>query len=216
MTAAEADLDGVAAYYAGKLADHGQTAAGVDWNSPASQELRFAQLMRIVEGGDREFSLNDYGCGYGALLEHLDRSGLTVDYRGYDVAPEMIAAARERLGGRATLLTGDLAALPPADYTVASGIFNVRLTASDEVWRAHLLGTLDRMRALSTKGFAFNTLTSYSDPDRMRSDLFYADPRTILDHCVRRFSRRVAILHDYELYEFTTLVRLTEPAGERG
>jgi SAM-dependent methyltransferase len=211
VSAGEADLAGVAAYYAGKLAEHGETAAGVDWNSPASQELRFAQLMRIVEEGDTEFSLNDYGCGYGALLEHLNRAGLTVDYRGYDIAPEMIAAARERLGNRATLLTDEFDALPRADYTVASGIFNVRLATGDDVWLAHLLEALHRMRAISTKGFAFNTLTSYSDANRMRSDLFYADPRAILDHCIRRFSRRVAILHDYELYEFTTLVRLTEP-----
>jgi SAM-dependent methyltransferase len=209
--------EAVARYYAGKLAEHGTTPAGVDWNSAGSQELRFAQLMRTAEGDDR-FSLNDYGCGYGALLDHLDRNAAhaDVDYRGYDAAPEMVAAARERFGDRDVRFTADPAELEAADYTVASGIFNVRLDTGDEAWLDHVLRTLDEMRELSRKGFAFNALTRYSDADRMRDDLYYADPGGILDHCIRRYSRRVAILHDYELYEFTTLVRLTEAREDRG
>jgi hypothetical protein len=41
----------------------------------------------------------------------------------------------------------------------------------------------------------------------MRDDLFYADPLALFEHCRTRFSRRVALLHDYPLYEFTLLVR---------
>jgi hypothetical protein len=64
------------------------------------------------------------------------------------------------------------------------------------------------MAALSRRGFAFNMLTGYADADRMRPDLYYADPHAVFDRC-RRFSRRVALLHDYPLYEFTMLVRLS-------
>jgi hypothetical protein len=42
----------------------------------------------------------------------------------------------------------------------------------------------------------------------MRADLYYADPLFFFEHCRQRFSRRVALLHDYPLYEFTILVRL--------
>ncbi len=207
MSAAE-PTERVARYYAGKLAEHGQTPAGVDWSSAHSQELRFAELMKIAEG-ERRFSLNDYGCGYGALLDHLEGAGARVEYSGFDLAPEMVEAARERFAGHEARFTTDVAELPVADYTVASGIFNVRLDVDSETWFGHVLSTLDRLGSLSARGFAFNVLTSYSDPDRMRPDLFYADPGVILDHCIRRFSRQVAILHDYELYEFTTLVRLS-------
>ena len=41
----------------------------------------------------------------------------------------------------------------------------------------------------------------------MREELFYADPGWIFDQCMRRYSRHVALLHDYGLYEFTVLVR---------
>ena len=61
----------------------------------------------------------------------------------------------------------------------------------------------------SSRGFAFNCLTSYSDADKMRDDLYYADPCKLFDRCKRRYSRRVALLHDYGLWEFTILVRKT-------
>jgi SAM-dependent methyltransferase len=197
----------VADYYAARLADHGPTAAGVDWNSRESQELRFEQLLRVMDR-DAAGSLNDYGCGYGALLEFIQGRGLQLDYFGYDIAEQMVAVAQERATDAAARFTTVAAELPVADYTVASGIFNVRLEADDAAWLEHVVATLAHMQAISSRGFAFNMLTSYSDPERMRTDLYYADPGFILDHCVRNLSRRVAILHDYELYEFTVLVRL--------
>ena len=39
----DAALSDVAAYYGRKLAAHGPAPAGVDWNSAASQVLRFTQ-----------------------------------------------------------------------------------------------------------------------------------------------------------------------------
>jgi len=95
----------------------------------------------------------------------------------------------------------------PADYTVASGIFNVRLDRPDDQWRAYLHDTLDVLDRSSRRGFAFNCLTSYSDADKMRAHLYYADPCALFDLCKRRYSRQVALLHDYGLYEFTILVR---------
>jgi hypothetical protein len=95
-----------------------------------------------------------------------------------------------------------------SDYTVASGIFNVKLTTPDDTWQEYVLDTLRTMARLSAKGFAFNMLTSYSDPDKMRDDLFYGDPRFFFDYCKREYARNVALLHDYGLYEFTMIVRL--------
>ncbi|REM56201.1 class I SAM-dependent methyltransferase, partial [Mycobacterium tuberculosis] len=48
---------------------------------------------------------------------------------------------------------------------------------------------------------------SYSDASKMRDDLYYADPCALFDLCKRRYSKSVALLHDYGLYEFTILVR---------
>ena len=50
-------------------------------------------------------------------------------------------------------------------------------------------------------------LTSYSDADKKRDELHYADPCAIFDLCKRKYSRNVALYHDYSLYDFTIVVR---------
>lgn len=200
-------LDEVAEYYAGKLASHGETPQGVDWNGEAGQYLRFAQLMRIAEGQEH-FSVNDLGCGYGALFEFLRTERRDVSYAGFDIAPPMVAAAQARHinAGNARFVS---APEPDAvaDFGIASGIFNVRMQRTDAEWKAYIEATLDVLDRTSSKGFAFNCLTSWSDADKMRDYLYYADPCDMFAFCKRRYSRHVALLHDYGLYEFTILVR---------
>lgn len=165
----------------------------------------------MVEPARGGFSLNDYGCGYGALVPYLRGRGGEVVYRGFDLSASMLEhARREHAAPPAVAFVGDESDLEPADYTVASGIFNVRLDVPEEDWQEYVLETLRRISLLSVRGFAFNMLTSYSDADKMRDDLYYGDPRFFFDHCKREYSRNVALLHDYGLYEFTTVVRLGE------
>lgn len=203
---AEVDsLERVRHYYAQRLAQHGATPAGVDWNSGGSQALRFSQLLKLTEGR-RHFSLNDLGCGYGALLAHIQAGGQECDYLGIDIEPSMVCAARDMHGSKGRFEHGTRFDRR-ADYTVASGIFNVRLATDTLTWKSYILDTLGQMNEMSECGFAFNCLTSYSEPERMRNDLHYANPLTLFDHCKRHYSRNVALLHDYGLYEFTILVR---------
>lgn len=199
----------VADYYTGKLKAYGETPRGVDWNSQESQTLRFAQLARVIDVGDG-FSVNDFGCGYGAFHDYLAARYLTFSYYGCDVSGEMVRAARKRLGAYPDVELEE-AGRPGriADYGVASGIFNVRLGHDEAAWLAYIDDQLDVLDATSRLGFAFNCLTLYADPERMRGDLYYADPCRFFDHCKRRYSRQVALLHDYGLYEFTVLVRKT-------
>jgi SAM-dependent methyltransferase len=200
-------LDEVAEYYSGKLARFGETPQGVDWNGEASQKLRFDQLIRIADGFDT-FSINDLGCGYGAMLDYLSLDGRTISYAGFDVAQSMVDAARRRFA-EASDARFALGAEPDAiaDFGVASGIFNVRNATPDDEWQAYFEATLDVLDRTSEKGFAFNCLTSWSDADKMRAYLYYADPCKLFELCKRKYSRNVALLHDYQLYEFTILVR---------
>ena len=201
-------LSKVGNYYASALGRHGATPRGVDWNSEESQRLRFDQLAKIWEGRRREaISVLDYGCGYGALVPYMREYGLTFSYTGFDISPEMVATARQLHGGPDVDFATDEASLQVADYVVASGIFNVKLETSEDAWREYVLVTLGRLARLASRGFAFNVLSLYSDPEYRRADLFYADPLFLFDYCKTRFSKQVALLHDYPLYEFTMLVR---------
>ena len=207
-TEPSAILQTVGRYYADRLQEFGATPRGVDWNTADSQELRFDRLLQLVTDAPDEASLLDVGCGYGALLDTIRARGLNFEYRGFDISTEMVAAAtaRHAADGRCAFTT-DPVALRPASYVVASGIFNVKLHHGAAEWRQYVLDTVESFDAGSERGFAFNVLSTYSDPDRRRDTLYYADPLELFDLCKRRYSPRVALLHDYPLYEFTIVVR---------
>ncbi|MBY0230192.1 MAG: class I SAM-dependent methyltransferase [Gemmataceae bacterium] len=198
-------LPDVRDYYARRLREHGATPRGVDWNGAEGQAVRFDQLLAVCRE-DRAASLGDYGCGYGAMLGHARKMGFTGPFLGYDIAEPMVEAARAAHPDDG-VFSAEEGVLDGCDYVVASGIFNVKLQASEADWLAYVEQAIARMARLARKGFAFNALTSYSDEDRKRPDLHYADPCRLFDLCRRRHSRHVALRHDYGLWEFTILVR---------
>ena len=112
-----------ARYYGDKVRQYGPTHRGVDWNSEASQTLRFEQLFRLLEP---LASLNDFGCGYGALLPYLRQIGYRGRYTGFDISESMIAhAVSLHAADSGCTFTSQLDAVGRAEITVASGVFNV-------------------------------------------------------------------------------------------
>ena len=201
------ELDHVKKYFSDKLKAHGPTHLGVDYNSVESQEARFFQLIKVIDASVK-YSLLDFGCGYGGMYDYLVRQGHSLTYVGYDIAEPMITKGRElHPDDPDCWFTREITEVPMVDYAVVSGTFNMKLDAEFEVWTRIVLEALQQMNAHASKGLAFNMLTQYSDADRMRSDLYYGDPCFFFDYCKRNFSRNVALLHDYNLYDFTILVR---------
>ena len=207
MSDLEDILQPVASHYAAKLAAHGAMPNGVDWNSAASHELRHRQFLRLLEGLP-EASVLDLGCGYGDFFRFLRASGHRGPFVGYDIVPGMIAKARE-LHGEAADRQWRIGSEPAetVDFVIASGIFNVKGGASQELWAVHVNATIDLLARVGRCGFGFNLLSLASDRGRRRGDLYYADAGAMLTYCLERFGRHVALLHDYGLYEFTVIVR---------
>lgn len=196
----------VARYYSRALATHGPTHRGVDWSSRKSQELRFATLLDGVDWSDAP-SLLDFGCGCGALAGHLDGLGVRCDYTGYDIAPDMVRAARRVVGERADRrFTSDLATLEPADLVVASGIFNVRLDVPADDWQRYVEETITALGGLSRRRLAFNLLPPASSPQLERADLHYADRDAVVALCATTLGADdVAVREHYGLWEFTVV-----------
>jgi SAM-dependent methyltransferase len=201
------DLNKIKNYFIEKLETHGATHWGVDYNSVESQELRFQQLIKVIDAS-RKYSLLDFGSGYGGMYDYLVRLGHQLQYVGYDIAEPMAAKGMETHPGNPDCtFTSNFEEAPLLDYAVASGTFNMKLDADMDVWIKIVIGCLHQMNDRAEKGMAFNMLTKYSDADKMRDDLYYADPLFFFDYCKRNFSKNVALLHDYRLYDFTILVR---------
>lgn len=196
-------------YFAEKLIAFGATPKGVDYNGAEAQECRFEQLIKVIHPA-KPFTVIDYGSGYGALFDFLQQKGWQFEYYGIDLIESMVLAGREtHQSFRNAHFTTQENEVPVADYLLAGAIFNIKLEASYEAWQGFAAATLHRMNTMCSKGFSFNMLTKYSDADRMaqRPDLFYGDPLFFFDLCKQNFSRNVALLHDYGLYDFTVLVR---------
>lgn len=200
-------LNEVNSYYTDKILKNGMTPQGVDWNSIESQELRFEILSGNIDYS-KPFSVIDYGCGFGSMFDFYKTRANDFTFYGFDISEEMIVNAREahKANANAKWFT-DIKEVPAADYVIASGIFNVRLSNNDADWLAYILETLNTINEKSTKGFSFNMLTKYSDAEYMKDYLYYADPLFIFDHCKRHFSKWVALKHDYPLYEFSISVK---------
>jgi hypothetical protein len=201
-------MDSVRKYFDGALKNHGATPRGADWNSEGSQATRFDQLMKVIEDKNG-FSVFDYGSGYGALIEHLlDREYHFEHYYGFDILESMVVEGQKQHNKMNNVtFSSSLADIPVVDYTIASGVFNYRAQAPYEEWTQYTIECLEKINLLSRKGFSSNFLTKYSDEDHMRSDLYYADPCYLFDYCKTHFSKNVALLHDYKLYDFTIIVR---------
>jgi SAM-dependent methyltransferase len=196
----------VADYYTNKLQQFGTTSKGVDWKSEESQFLRFQQLLKLLEI-NHSFSVLDYGCGFGSMYAFMREIFTDFHFTGFDISESMIEKAKELFSGRDSLWITQLADNQQYDYVIASGIFNVKMNHTETEWQHYILDTLQHFNQLAIKGFSFNVLTSYSDREYMRPDLHYAHSLELFDYCKKEFSKYVALLHDYPLYEFTILVR---------
>lgn len=196
--------------YAKNIREMGATPKAVGWKTDECQQLRFEKLVSVVpETKNVGISINDYGCGYGALLTYFrkKRHLQVTRYNGYDISQEMLAAAQREqraFTGRLNLLASEKITTR-ADYSFVSGTFNVRLDLTPEAWEMYLREKLCEIDRFSRKGFAFNCLTSYVDYEE--SHLYYGDPCYWFEYCKKNFSKRVSLLHDYPLWEWTMIVK---------
>jgi SAM-dependent methyltransferase len=194
--------------YAENIERSGPVSTAVGWNTPESQILRFRKLTEVIEPEGQPVSINDYGCGYGAHLDYLLENDYQISsYHGYDLSSEMLTSARTRHASfsGALDLREDTIITTEADYTFVSGTFYVRFDASEEEWEAYILQKLKEIDCYSIRGFSFNCLSTYVD--WKQPHLYYGDPLFWFDYCKKNFSRKVSLLHDYPLYEWTILVR---------
>jgi SAM-dependent methyltransferase len=198
-------LEPVATFYSALVTEFGASPKGVDWPSTDRQEIRFEQFERLF-GGRQAFSLLDYGCGYGAYLGYLNRKSLSCDYTGFDISESMIAKAAELFERSGAVFSSKLPS-GNFDFVVASGIFNVKLDAPSASWEEHVFRTLDDLDILARHGFAFNVLSSRREAHRKMQHLYYANPSEFLERCLKKYSPNVALLHDYDLWDFTVIVR---------
>lgn len=196
----------VSNYYDFTVSTHGPTPKGVDWKDHSSQTRRLENLLEIVDT-DKSFSILDYGCGYGTLLDLLNQKFPNFTYFGTDVSKNMMNLLRLRLVDQENVFAIDLeqARKNEYDFVLASGVFNVMFSSYKE-WEEYVYQSLDDLFQLSTTGYATNFLSSHSDKSYQKENLYYSDPDKVLKYVLQNHSKKVRVIHEADLYDFSVLV----------
>lgn len=174
-----------------RLKQQGDTPEAVGM-SLDGQRFRFGKLMEIADLRNRR--VLDLGCGIGGFYPFLVEKFGEVDYTGIDLVPEMVDFAAKKYP-RARFLCQDLCANElheTFDYVLISTVFNYALTGGVEYMRD--LVTL--AYKYCTRGLGFNFLSTYvnfTDPE-----MAYYNPADVLDFCIQKLTRKVALHHHYE------------------
>ena len=136
----------IAKYYGEKICNFGSNAKGVDWKDEYSQNLRFKQLLKIIYN-NMSITLNDLGCGYGALYLYLNQeTPLKVSkYYGYEISEDILVNAKKLINDKNVSFIKSDKILIDADYSLASGVFNVKLNTNLKLWKEFILDTLFNM-----------------------------------------------------------------------
>lgn len=197
-------------FYTKDFNKYGPFPKSVGWKDQASQVLRFEKLIQVVDKieTDKGLSINDLGCGYGAMFPFLKEKMSLRRYYGYDINKEMIDSAKQNIEDFRAKFVNSSKILYMADYSFASGTFTVKLDVANKAWEDYVKKSLTGIAEKSSKGFAFNMLSTYVDWKSEKA--YYADPFLFFDFCKRNISKYVSLLHDYPLFEWTMLVRKEE------
>lgn len=200
----------IAAAYSAQFKEHGACHTGVLWIDKSSQRRRFTEFLYLLDDKDPDagFTVNDLGCGYGALFEFLadEMPGAVSDYHGYDICPDMVTAAQMRISdSRARFALADAADMC-CDYSFASGTFNMMAEADTEVWTAYVKQALLELWEKSARGLAFNLLGADAVPTP-QPWLYYTSREEFLDFCCSSLSPHVEWYHACDAPDYTILVR---------
>ena len=201
------DLSKIEKLYSENFDKFGIDSKSVGWNSPESQQLRFEKLMSVAADLlNKEFSINELGCGYGQLFKYCEANNYRLSqFNGYDISEKMLDAARKYINSDKANYYKESKIFTKADYTITSGIFNVKFEKQKSNWENYIKDTLVNMFENSTIGISFNLLTKYVDFES--ENLYYADPAFYFDFCKKELSRYVNLIHDYKLFEWTIVVK---------
>lgn len=201
-------IDQIEKLYTQNLENFGFDSKSVGWKSEESQILRFDQLVKAIDNQNDPFTVNDWGCGYGAMYDYFqNKFPFISQYNGFDISEKMIDAARKKLSLGSVKYDLYLKDQPhiASDYTFISGIFNVKFASDELIWKNFVEASIHKAFEVSTKACAFNLLTTYVD--WKQDGLYYADPNYYFDFCKKNISRNVTLIHDYNLYEWTIIIR---------
>ncbi|WP_423840954.1 class I SAM-dependent methyltransferase [Vibrio mytili] len=171
------------------------------WQDKYSQISRFEALCRDLDLNDK--TILDLGCGYGDLLEFIERRGQQPkSYTGIDQLRSFLYNAEQRdFRTQTEFICGDFSrlTLQDSDYVFASGSLNYQSSNPH-----HTIEMIERMYATAREGCVFNLLDEAKLPSMKM--LASHNKEGVLRYC-RILCSRVELVEGYSEHDFTIVMR---------
>jgi len=192
------------------LLKYGDSFRGAGYTkSEAEAEQRYALMLGVVREHDASVSVLDFGCGFGHMLDYIERRkvGPTIRYSGLDLSSRYLDAARARHPS-ATFIQMDVLEsdddLPLFDYITLNGVFNYRGPVAEDAMVRYWQQLVSVVFRHCSRGIAFNVMSRVVD--WQRGDLFHLSFDTMAQFVGHALSRHFVIRHDYDAREYTVYV----------
>lgn len=201
-------------HYEKCLETHGDNNLGVDWPNLSDVDKRYRVMLDVEKysvttaTNKKDYTLLDFGCGAGHLLEFIMRNNINkFSYTGLDISEKFIDLCRNKFQ-KTSFLCMDLMATPYQlsnfDYIIMNGVFTEKRELSfNQMWD-YFKDMLRLIFRNCDMGLAFNVMSKHVDWER--NDLFHLPHDLLADFLTKEISRNFIIRNDYGLYEYTVYV----------
>ncbi len=187
---------------------YGSHPKSVAWRDEERQYRRFQIFAGLFDlaGRQSEFSVNDLGCGYGAMFDaYKDLPEFrSARYFGYDISDEMLRQARRSIRDeRATFIRSHIAT-KEADFSLVSGTYNLNMGAKDAPWLDYVQENIIHLWGKTRLALGFNMLSIHAT--RREDTLYYADPEEMRAFCEENLDGTVRMVDRLEPDEMVIFV----------
>jgi SAM-dependent methyltransferase len=179
--------------------DHGKGRSALLWPK-GRQEERFSALTSAIKR--ENYSILDYGCGFGDLKKYLNKRAVKFEYTGVDVVPEFINENIKEFGSSAkfSLINTYEDVKECYDFIVISGVFNT-LFFDDKVAHWRLVQKI--IRHLFSKTRVMLSVDFMTDNvDFIQLGSYHQSPERFYEFCIKNLTRRLSLDFSYLPYEF--------------
>lgn len=198
------DFQTISDFYNKRCLELGDDIKSVGWRDKESQFLRFEMLFRNIDPSGK--TILDFGCGRADLIYFLEEKvGANFNYIGIDISESLLKLAEQKHNKpnckfiHGQILDLDLSNLN-IDISVASGVFTYKTENNFQ----YAIDVCNKLFQNSNDIVSLNFLTDRVDYTLEKN--YHFNPEDILTECLK-ISKKVSLYSDYELYEFTTILR---------
>ena len=182
--------------------EHGPTVSALFFPK-GRQDERFTSLCQRLPAND--FSLLDYGCGFGDLCGFLQRHYLNFSYTGVDLVPEFIAEASQRYPiAKFSTIVSPTEIVENFDYVLAAGVFNLLYNNDPKIHQTLVFETLSLLFKRANKALMINFMTDRVDFQQPGS--YHQNVIELYTFASQNLSPRLLLDQSYMPYEYSLLI----------